>query len=84
MFSHLSSLKTWFRKNLLSPLTGTLRGTILPALLDLEPLIDESSDDGYVKLGSVLKMHYPEIRRSLDKAISLTKDSEIPVGDSSS
>jgi len=82
MFSHLSSLKTWFRKNLLSPLTGTLRGTILPALLDLEPLLEEDHDDGYVKLASVLKMHYPDLRKSLDKAINLVKDSEVPAGDS--
>ena len=82
MFSHLSSLKTWFRKNLLNPLTGTLRGTLMPALLDLEPFIADESDSGNVKLASVLRMHYPDMRKTLDKALNMIRDSDIPVGES--
>ena len=54
----------------------------MPALLDLEPLLDDEYDSGNVKLASVLRMHYPDMRKTLDKSLNMIRDSDIPVGES--
>ena len=50
--------------------------------MDLEQLIDDESELGNLKLASVIRMHYPDMRKSLEKSLNLISESEVPVGDS--
>ena len=52
---------------------------------DLEHiLMDDTSDDqsSQVKLWSVFRMHYPDMRKALDKALGSLIESDLPAGDS--
>jgi hypothetical protein len=44
--------------------------------------LEDESEGGNVKLASVLRMHYPDIRKALDKSIAMINESEVPAGDS--
>lgn len=85
LFQHMNALKQWFRQKVQGNVLGPLRGEVYEKFLDLDVIMDECENrsgdiqGGQVKLWSVMRMHGPDIRYTLEKILS--GNAEFGVGD---